>query len=85
MAGYGVRIKRSAAKELGAIPIKDRKRIVTRIESLRADPRSPGREKLSGKEKYRIHQGDHRILHEIVDHELIVTVVRIGNRRGAHR
>lgn len=85
MASYSVRIKRSAAKELEAVPLKDRKRMVRRIEGLATEPRPPGCEKLSGEEKYRLRQGDYRILYEIVDQELIVTVVKVGNRRDVYR
>ena len=85
MASYNVRIKRSAAKELEAVPPKERKRIARRIEGLAAEPRPQGCEKLSGEEKYRLRQGDYRILYEIVDQELIVTVVKIGNRRDVYR
>lgn len=85
MASYSVHIKRSAAKELEGIPLKDRRRIVHRIESLATEPRPPGCEKLSGEEKYRLRQGDYRILYEIVDQALIVTVVKIGNRRDVYR
>ena len=41
--------------------------------------------KLSGEEKYRLRQGDYRILYEITDRELIVTVVKVGNRRDVYR
>lgn len=85
MASCSVRIRRSAAKEFEAIPLKDRKRIVTRMEGLQTEPRPPGCEKLSGEEKYRLRQGDYRILYEIIDRELIVTVVKIGNRRDVYR
>ncbi len=78
MASYSVRIRRSAARELEAIPLEDRKRIVTRIDGLQTEPRPPGCEKLSGEEKYRLRQGDYRILYEIIDRQLIVTVVKIG-------
>jgi mRNA interferase RelE/StbE len=64
---------------------KDRRRVVTRIEGLAANLRPVGCEKLSGEDKYRIRQGDHRILYEIVDRDLIVTVVRVGNRREVYR
>lgn len=80
MASYSVRVKRSAARELEAIPLQDRRRIVARIQSLRATPRPPGCEKLSGEEKYRLRQDDYRILYEIVDRDLIVTAVKSGNR-----
>lgn len=85
MARYSVRIKRSAAKELEAVPIRDRKRIVRRIAGLATEPRPPGSEKLSGEDKYRLRQGDYRILYQILDQELTVTVVKIGNRRDVYR
>lgn len=85
MASYSVHIKRSAAKELEAVPLKDRTRLIKRIQGLAREPRPPGCEKLSGEEKYRLRQGDYRILYEIVDQRLIVTVVRIGNRRDVYR
>ncbi len=68
-----------------AVPLKDRRRIVARIEGLRTDPRPPGCEKLSGDDKYRIRQGNYRILYEIQDQALIVTVVRVGDLRDVYR
>ena len=85
MASYRVLIKRSAAKEIEALPLKDRRRVVTKIQDLGAYPRAEGCEKLSGEEKYRVRQGDYRILYEITDTELIVTVVKVGNRRDVYR
>lgn len=67
------------------MPTKDRHRIVTSIGALADHPRPVGAEKLSGEDKYRFRQGDYRILYELVDAELIVTVVRIGNRREVSR
>lgn len=85
MASYSILLTRSAAKELEAVPMNDRRRIVRRIAALADDPRPAGVEKLSGDNKFRVRQGDYRILYEIVDAELIVTVVRIGNRRDVYR
>lgn len=85
MASYSVRITRSAAKELEKVPLNDRRRIVARIERLTDDPRPTGSEKLSSEDKYRIRQGDYRILYEIIARELIVTVVKIGHRRNVYR
>ena len=85
MASYSILLTRSAAKELERVPTKERQRIVARIGTLAGDPRAVGAEKLSGDDKYRIRQGDYRILYEIIDAELIVTVVRIGNRREVYR
>ena len=85
MASYSIQLTRSAAKELERIPLKDRRRIVDRITALADDPRPAGAERLSGDDKYRIRQGDYRILYEIVDYELIVAVVRVGHRREVYR
>ncbi len=85
MATYSLRIKRTAAKEIEALPAKDRKRVVATIARLANDARPAGSEKLSGEEKYRLRQGDYRILHAIVDSELVVTVVQVGNRRDVYR
>jgi mRNA interferase RelE/StbE len=85
VASYSVRIKRSAAKEVEALPSRDRARIIDRIAGLASIPRPPGCEKLSGEEKYRLRQGDYRIPYQIVDRELIVTVVRVGHRREVYR
>jgi mRNA interferase RelE/StbE len=85
VASYNVRVKRSAAKEIEALPPKDRRRIVAKIRALGNTPRLVGCEKLSGEDKYRLRQGDYRILYEILDNELLVTVVKVGNRRDVYR
>ena len=76
---------RPAAKELEKVPTADRRRIVAKIHALGVNPRPPGCEKLSGDDKFRLRQGDYRILYEIGDAELIVTVVRIGNRKEMYK
>jgi mRNA interferase RelE/StbE len=82
---YRVLIKRSAAKELDALAKRDRQRVVERVGALSAEPRPRGSEKLSGEEKYRLRQGDIRILYEIDDAETTVTVVKLGHRRDVYR
>ncbi|MGA0899033.1 MAG: type II toxin-antitoxin system RelE family toxin [Luteolibacter sp.] len=73
-------IKRSAAKEIEALPQKDRARVIERIRGLAEDPRPVGCKKLSKEEKYRVRQRRYRILYQIEDAELIVTVVKVGHR-----
>lgn len=85
MASYRIFIKPSAAKELEAVPKKDRLGIVEKVRRLSNNPRPAGCEKLSGEEKYRIRQGDYRILYSIQEDEVIVTIVRIGHRREVYR
>ena len=85
MASYSVLIKRSAAKELEALPLKDRRRVARRIQGLAAEPRPAGCEKLSGQEKFRLRQGAYRVLYAIDDTEMTVAVVKIGHRRDVYR
>lgn len=87
MASYKVLIRKSAAKELEAVAgRKDRERIAQRILALANNPRPAGVEKLSGtSEKYRIRQGNFRILYEIQDDVLVVYVVRIADRKDVYR
>ncbi len=87
MAAYRVLILRPALSELEAVNRKqDRRRIVRRISSLADDPRPRGCEKLSSTlNRYRIRQGDFRIVYAIDDVRTTVTVVRIGHRREVYR
>jgi mRNA interferase RelE/StbE len=85
VASYSVFIKPSAVKELEAVPTRDRQRIARRIQRLGDDPRPPGAEKLSGLDRYRLRQGNYRIIYAIEDDRLVVLVVRIGHRREVYR
>ena len=80
MAKYEIVFRRSVYKDLRPIPNADVKRILARIRSLAVDPRPAGSEKLSGQERYRIRQGVYRIVYEIEDDRLIVTVVKVAHR-----
>lgn len=85
MARYELRFKPSVAKDLRGIPSADLRRILARIETLREDPRPAGSEKLSAQERYRVRQGDYRILYTVLDSEVIVEIVKVGHRREAYR
>jgi mRNA interferase RelE/StbE len=82
---YKVLIKPSAAKELASIRKEALGRIVRRILSLANDPRPHGSEKLSGEDKYRIRQGNYRIVYAIEDEAHTVTVVKVGHRREVYK
>lgn len=85
MASYSPGIKRSAAKEFEGLPIKDRRRIARKNRQLGDEPRPLGCEKLSGQERYRLRQGDYRILYEVDDTDRVVTVVKIWHRGDVYR
>ena len=85
MAKYKIFIKKSAAHELENIPKKDLKKIVKRVQSLAENPRPRGSQRLSAQERYRIRQGNYRIVYSIEDKELTVQIFKIGHRREIYR
>ncbi len=85
MASYELSIKPSAVKELKKLPLRDRRRVVDRIFELSSRPRPVGCEKLSGRERYRVRQGDYRVLYSVDDEAREVTVFKIGHRGEVYR
>jgi mRNA interferase RelE/StbE len=87
VARYSVYIKRSAAKELELVAARHpRQRLTARIQGLAAEPRPHGCEKLAGyDDRYRVRQGDYRIVYLLDDIERTVTIFKIGHRREVYR
>jgi mRNA interferase RelE/StbE len=87
---WRVELADSAAKQLRKLDPQIAKRVLTFLRdrvALLDDPRSIG-EALRGKElgdfwKYRV--GDWRIIADLDDGVMLITVVRIGNRREIYR
>jgi len=82
---YDLVVKKSAERELRALPRQDLRRVTERLHGLSRNPRPPGCEKLSGHDQYRIRQGDYRIVYVIDDAAHVVTLVKIGHRREVYR
>ena len=87
MAAYRVLIKASAGKELERLGTKsDRTRIVQRIHTLADDPRPRGCEKLAGyADRFRIRQGNYRVVYLVDDQRGEVTIFKIGDRKDVYR
>jgi mRNA interferase RelE/StbE len=87
VAAYRILIKASAAKEIEAIDSKpDRRRIIDKIATLAATPRPHGCEKLAGfDDRYRIRQGQFRVVYLIDDTNREVTIFKVGNRKDVYR
>ena len=85
MAEYEIYFKASVEKDFRAIPKKDLRKIISRIEALSKDPRPPGHEKLTGQERYRVRQGLYMIIYTIQDKELTIWVVKEGHRKDIYR
>jgi mRNA interferase RelE/StbE len=85
VARYELVIRPSVQKDVNGIPSGDLKKILSRIERLRDDPRPEGSVKLSGLEYYRVRQGNYRIVYEIQDGRLVVIVIKVGHRKEVYR
>ena len=85
MAKYEISVKKSAVKELEAIPKKELQKIIKKIQSLASDPRPEGSQKLSHREQYRLRQGDYRIIYSVQDDDLTVHIIKVGHRKEIYR
>ena len=87
MAKYKLLVKPSAAKEIETVGSRnDRQRIVGKIGGLGNEPRPNGAEKLAGYEdRYRVRQGNYRIVYLIDDSKLEVTIFKVGHRKDVYR
>jgi mRNA interferase RelE/StbE len=83
---YTIEVAPTAERQIKALPKSIRTQIGRRIDQLAADPRPHGVEKIAGEDNlYRVRSGDYRILYEINDQELLVLVVKIGDRKEVYR
>jgi mRNA interferase RelE/StbE len=85
MARFELRFKSSVAKDLRGVPKIEVRRLLTRIDALRNDPRPPGCEKLTGGELYRIRQGVYRVIYSVDDVRVVIEVIKVGHRRDVYR
>jgi mRNA interferase RelE/StbE len=82
---YSVRIKRSAARDLGRIPEHDRARIVDAIDGLAEHPHTGSSLKGALRGLRRIRVGRYRVVYEVRDAALVVLVVRVAQRGTVYR
>jgi mRNA interferase RelE/StbE len=83
---YRIQFAPSARRQLGELPRPVQQRITSSIDQLAVSPRPRGSIKLEGEDDlYRIRVGKYRIIYAIYDEELIVLVLRVGQRRDVYR
>lgn len=83
---YKIRIKRSAQKDLDDFDDKTYIRIDAKILNLKDNPFPREAKKLKGgRNRYRIRQGDYRILYDINKKDKIILIYRIKRRSRVYR
>ena len=85
---YAFRFTTAAQRQLRAISRPDAMRILTALTALGDDPfrQDADVKKLTGPSGlYRLQVGSHRIAYQVNDGELVVLVVKVGDRRDVYR
>jgi mRNA interferase RelE/StbE len=82
---YTVFIERYAQKQILKLDKKAIPLIKSAIARLSDNPRPQGYKKLKGEDAYRIRIGDYRVIYEINDDRIIVTVVSVGHRKDIYK
>jgi mRNA interferase RelE/StbE len=83
---YRIEIAPAAERQLRKLEVTVRRRIFTKIETLRINPRPSGVEKLSGAtDLYRVRAGDFRIIYTIEDQVTTVLILKVGDRKEIYK
>ncbi|MEW6868076.1 type II toxin-antitoxin system RelE family toxin [Trueperella pyogenes] len=83
---YHVEFTSAAARQVKKLSRPTRERVLSAVEALAANPHPQGSRKLVGEQRaWRIRIGEYRIIYEIFDDSLTVTVVRAAHRREVYR
>ena len=84
---YRIEFKKSAIKELQALPGRAKRKISTEIAKLAEDPFITGSRPLKGifKNKRRIAVGNYRVIYEVFKKRLVIHIVRVRHRKDVYR
>ena len=81
MAAYRVVLTPAAERQLGKLPPQAREMIAAALVALGGNPRPPGCAARGRRGLWRIRVRQYRVIYQILDDQLIVTVVKIGDRK----
>lgn len=85
MNNYQIEFTKSASKQLKKLPKEQQIRIQAKIDELADNPRPDGVVKLTNSENYRIRVGSYRIVYDILDDILLISVVKVSHRKDVYR
>ena len=85
MAEYQVVLTPAAERQLARLPRQAREMVAAALVALGTNPRPGGCVKLAGSDLWRIRVRQYRVIYQIRDSELIVTVVKLGDRKDVYR
>lgn len=83
---YQIEFTKGATKQLNKLPNNIKERIDAKILDLALEPRPDGVKKLKGDENtYRIRVSDYRVIYEIYDDVLLISIVKLGHRSEIYK
>jgi mRNA interferase RelE/StbE len=85
MEKYKLVFAKNVRKDLRKIPNKDVIKILELIESLASNPFPSNVKKLSHMDKFRIRYRQYRIVYQLIKNELIMYVIKIGDRKDIYK
>jgi len=86
MAAYRVVLTPAAERQLGKLSPQAREMIAAALVALSGNPRPPSCTKLTGADDlWRIRVRRYRVNYRIQDDQLIVVIVKIGDRKDVYR
>ncbi|MEA5593149.1 type II toxin-antitoxin system RelE/ParE family toxin [Rivularia sp. UHCC 0363] len=86
MTEYQIEFTKAASKQLKKLSVQEQTRVKEQIDRLGDSPRPDGVVKLKDSENsYRIRVGSYRVLYDIFDDILLISVIRIGHRKDVYR
>jgi mRNA interferase RelE/StbE len=86
MSSYIIKIENRAKREIRKLDPDARNQVQKAIDTLAEDPRPQSAKRLKGPYKglWRERTGNYRIVYEIRQQQLIVSVVRVGHRKNIY-
>ena len=81
---WKVKWTKSALKKLQKIQIKDQKRIINKLDEIMREP-DDFIKSLTSRKELKLRVGDYRLFIEIDRGELIILVLKVGNRKNIYK
>jgi mRNA interferase RelE/StbE len=86
MDSYQIEWRNSTRKDWRRISTQEVLRIIEAVEGLAENPFPQGCAKLSASDHaYRIRFGNYRVIYEVLNHVLMIEVIKIGHRKDVYR
>ncbi len=84
MKVYQILLSKTAQKQLDKLSDDIAAPILETISKLASNPRPHGFKKLRGRDGYRVRQGNYRVIYEIEDNILLVSIIALGHRKDIY-